>query len=653
MQGTAFSKTTPSKTTFMIANFNCDDYDVARYIKRVNVEILNIYNLKQRRADTERVRMNSVHTFHIPVMGTGFTIDSPLKVARFGISSVVSLVDDELIEQMCEYHSNLQGLEYAHIAKKDEDHRARRITKYLNLLNKLVNKQVEALRQEAFTPESDITAYFEMLPDNTLKSSYEAMLSCDDGDEKERMQNELRTHIIPGTIDVNIMTKLDRDNYSRGELLPPEQSDAMAALRGYANSDVSSSIIMSAGLNMRLYTYIGSFDDFFADANGKLKKKVVIKVSDYRSALTQGKFLAKRGVWVSEYRIESGLNCGGHAFATKGLLLAPILEEFKQQKENLSGMVIQAYNKSLEKKDRPQITDPFAIKLTVQGGIGTHDEDTMIRDYFEFDGTGWGTPFLLCPEVTNVDDEHIAKLQQATSDDVYLSDASPLGIHFWNLKTSASEQQRKQRIADGKPGSACPKGFLVSNTEFTKNPICHASHAFQKKKLLKLKGPDEATDIKLEKLLEYTVAKSCICHDLAGAATVKLNIDPSATTVVCCGPNISNFTKIVTLKEMASHIYGRISIMTNNDRPNMFIREISLYIDFLKSEIDKTAVGLSEQTPKYFEEFQANLLKGIEYYQTLANDQIKKGKQTFIEDLNRLKETILQMPIVSCAVTGG
>ena len=35
-----------------------------------------------------------VHTFHIPVMGTGFTIDTPLKVARYGIASVVSLVDD-------------------------------------------------------------------------------------------------------------------------------------------------------------------------------------------------------------------------------------------------------------------------------------------------------------------------------------------------------------------------------------------------------------------------------------------------------------------------------------------------------------------------------------------------------------------------------
>ncbi len=62
----------------------------------------------------------------------------------------------------------------------------------------------------------------------------------------------------------------------------------------------------------------------------------MLKVSDFHSAAVQGKFLAKRGLWVSEFRIESGLNCGGHAFATKGQLLGPILEEFQQKRPNCS-----------------------------------------------------------------------------------------------------------------------------------------------------------------------------------------------------------------------------------------------------------------------------------------------------------------------------
>ena len=39
------------------------------------------------------------HTFHIPVMGLAYTIDSPIRVGQFGISSVVSITDDELIEK--------------------------------------------------------------------------------------------------------------------------------------------------------------------------------------------------------------------------------------------------------------------------------------------------------------------------------------------------------------------------------------------------------------------------------------------------------------------------------------------------------------------------------------------------------------------------
>ena len=38
-----------------------------------------------------------MHNIHIPVMGTGFSIDTPIRVAQFGISSVISIMDDILI----------------------------------------------------------------------------------------------------------------------------------------------------------------------------------------------------------------------------------------------------------------------------------------------------------------------------------------------------------------------------------------------------------------------------------------------------------------------------------------------------------------------------------------------------------------------------
>ena len=73
-------------------------------------------------------------------------------------------------------------------------------------------------------------------------------------------------------------------------------------------------------------------------------------MSDYRSALIQGKYLAKKGIWVSEFRIESGLNCGGHAFATEGHLMGPILEEFKTNKQELIDSLFEIYNAAIIKK---------------------------------------------------------------------------------------------------------------------------------------------------------------------------------------------------------------------------------------------------------------------------------------------------------------
>ena len=75
----------------------------------------------------------SAHTFHIPVMGTGFTIDTPLRVARYGISSVISLVDDVLIEQMRKYHCEKAGEPYEEIPRSARDARALRTTAYLDL----------------------------------------------------------------------------------------------------------------------------------------------------------------------------------------------------------------------------------------------------------------------------------------------------------------------------------------------------------------------------------------------------------------------------------------------------------------------------------------------------------------------------------------
>jgi hypothetical protein len=456
------------------------------------------------------------------------------------------------------------------------------------------------------------------------------------------LQAELREAVQPGNIDVNIMTKLDRDIYRGKEKLDPELSDAQSALRGYAQSTLDSAIIFSAGINQRLYSYMAQFKDFFPTAGGHIKKQVILKVSDYRSAIIQGKFMAKRGLWVSEYRVESGLNCGGHAFASDGYLLGPILDEFKQNMETLIQKIYPIYAETLEKIKGTTLPDAPETRLTVQGGIGTAYEDRFLREHYHVSGTGWGTPFLLVPEATNVDPAHMDKLAKATGRDVYLSDSSPLGIPFWNLRNSESEDERRRRIESGKPGSPCPKGHLVNNTEFTDIPICRASRAYQKRKLEAL-STEELTPAARSKAEYMVLAKSCICHDLAGVATITHNIDPVATSAVCCGPNIVNFSKRASLEEMVAHIYGRRSLLMTPERPHMFIRELNLYIDYLKKEIEQYTLNLSDRKPAYFVTFKENLLDGIEYYRNLGEHYIEERKDKFLNDLSALQAELQQI----------
>ena len=582
---------------------------------------------------------NGSHSFHIPVMGTGFTIDTPLRVAKYGISSVIPLVDDVLVEQVRKYHCEKHGEPYEEISNRDQDARALRITAYLNLLDRLIRPQIEGLQASPFEDGSEITRYFEMLPETPLKQAYGEMLATTEPEAKARMQEDLRQRAVPGSIDVNIMTKLDRDVYWDGKKLPAEFTDAMAALRGFANSTLNSSVVFSAGINQRLYAYAATFDDFFPDDNGELKKKIILKVSDYRSASIQGRFLAKRGLWVSEYRIESGLNCGGHAFATDGYLLGPVLEEFKEKRQELTETLHAAYTKALADRGWSVNNEPHEMSITVQGGIATALENEFLLRYYMIDRTGWGTPFLLVPEVTNVDNAHLEKLLAATDGDVYLSDSSPLGIPFWNLRTSASEETRRQHIREGKPGSPCLKGAARLNTEFTEIPICPSSRVYVKRKLQHL--PEEGLSAEqLAAAKESVLRKSCICHDLGGSTALKYDIDPAATPSICCGPSILDFSKISTLEEMVAHIYGRLSLMTNKERPHMFIKELMLYIDHLREETKNFSLKLSFRTPAYFSKFKKNLLAGIEYYHRLAGQFIEEQRKQFLADLKVLQDEI-------------
>lgn len=593
--------------------------------------------------------MNYPHQFHIPVMGLGFTIDTPLKVARFGISSVVSIIEDELIEEMRCYHCMNHDMAYEPIKKASEDSRARRITAYLNLLNKLVKDQMVRIKNEAFESGSDIVKYFDLLPENSdLKKEFLQMLNLEPGREKHARQLQLKEKMMAGDIDVNIMSKADRINYDKdGREAAREYSDALSALRGFALSDLNSSLVLSAGYNPVLYSYLENFGDFYPDTKGILRKKIILKVSDYRSAVTQGKILAKKGIWISEYRIESGLNCGGHAFATEGRLLGPILEEFRQNKETLRKELLTICNNKLSESEKALLPSEIKFRISAQGGIGTAEENEFLLRYYATDSTGWGSPFLLVPEATNVDDETLQRLVSAKKEDYYLSRSSPLGIPFHSFRGSASEEQRMERIRKGRPGSPCYKKYLSTNTEFTVRPICTASRQYQALKIKDLKKSIQDKEVFQE---EYSkvIEKDCLCEGLGASARNKYNIrSPHKLNAVaiCPGPNLAYFSGIFSLKEMVDHIYGRINLLKQVKRSNMFLNELHLYSEHFKNEIREFKGKCNRIQARYLENFKKNLLEGIAYYEELSKHfsvESQSYVSGFLTELSDLKRRITE-----------
>lgn len=597
------------------------------------------------------------HTFHIPVMGLAYTIDSPIRVGQYGISSVVSITDDELIEKMRAFYSEKFSIPYQEITQKLHDYRAERITNYLNLVDKIVKDKFENFKNELIESKSSLENYIAMLPNKTdLKNSLQHFI--DEGYTlKDTIKNYLEEHLSPGEIDVNIMTKVDKDNFDRNEQLAVEFNDAHAALRGFANSNLSSSVVLSAGMNPRLYSYFENFKDFFPNSETIIKKKIILKVSDFRSALIQGSFLAKKGLWVSEYRIESGLNCGGHAFATDGYLLGPILQEFKEKKEQLIQTAHDLLVKALGQKEMPIPQKPLELKITAQGGVGTAEEHDFLLENYNLDSIGWGSPFLLVPEATSLDNETRKLLTNAKEKDFYLSNISPLGVPFNSVKGTTNEFWKQKRIDENNAGSSCPKRLLALSKEHDEKGMCTASKKYQDIKLEELNNKKDTISISdFEKMKTKITDKSCLCVGLVNAAYLENDIKIKGQQqgiVICPGPNLAYFDKEISLANMVKHIYGNANVMTDENRPNVFVKELKMYVDYLRNEISEYTNELSAGQIKKWNLFKTNLLAGIEYYEDLfsSTNFFKEERSKIKNQIEKYKSELIEIEIPSLVLT--
>jgi hypothetical protein len=337
--------------------------------------------------------------------------------------------------------------------------------------------------------------------------------------------------------------------------------------------------------------------------------------------------------------------------------MGPILEEFKNKRSELIVELQTLLTAALQQKGKVLPETTLSVKISAQGGVGTHAEHEFLLDYYNVDSVGWGTPFLLVPEVCNVDEPTLEKLVGAKEEDLFLSGISPLGVPFNSLRGNTKDEEKLSLISKGRPGSACPKKFVALNKEFSETGICTASREYQYQKLKALDAETlsaEEFQLRYDKIVE----KSCTC---VGLGTSALLVNGLSTKVegtgvsICPGPNMAYFSKIMTLNTLVDHIYGRINVISRTDRPNMFVKELQIYIDYLSDRFEESKYAFNAKQEKYFLNFMANLNDGIAYYNATFSglkDKLAEAKESLLTDLESCKQRLnaLQQEIKSIAI---
>ena len=96
--------------------------------------------------------------------------------------------------------------------------------------------------------------------------------------------------------------------------------------------------------------------------------------------------------------------------------------------------------------------------------------------------------------------------------------------------------------------------------------------------------------------------------------------------------NMAYFDQEVSLSDMLAHIYGNKSILRANNRPNLFVKELKMYIDYFRNEISNITGEITNAQLKKWTVFKANLLEGIAYYENLFSSSFY-----FQEDPEKIK----------------
>ena len=97
------------------------------------------------------------------------------------------------------------------------------------------------------------------------------------------------------------------------------------------------------------------------------------------------------------------------------------------------------------------------------------------------------------------------------------------------------------------------------------------------------------------------------------------------------------------LKEITSHIYGESKVNVRTDRPNLFVKELTIYLDYLNDKLAEAEGSIDAKQKKYLSLFAKNLGEGINYYKDLFSSY-SLGNSNVLPELeknNQVLQTII------------
>jgi len=111
------------------------------------------------------------------------------------------------------------------------------------------------------------------------------------------------------------------------------------------------------------------------------------------------------------------------------------------------------------------------------------------------------------------------------------------------------------------------------------------------------------------------------------------------------------FSKLVSMKDMIGHIYGKNNVIQRDDRPNMFIKELNIYIEFLKDKVNDASRNPVEKEQKYLLSFSENLEQGIEYYSNLFKEKSDSFNESYELLMNNLEDSFQRLKLLKLRIS--